>query len=474
MSVKGKLISIFVVMMFTLTCITYSSKGIESVPEHMTITMTETPMESVTLSWVTNSLDVSNAVVQVIKASDQEGFDSPDVMIFTSATLTSRNHKTFSTVNATSLEPGIDYLYRCGNGSKQGWSQVGGFKTASNNEDPFTFLYVSDLQVYSPSEDAKKTKKSLQNAFEQFGKAIAFVYNAGDFTDAANDEGEWDTLFNISNGVFGQFVTAPVMGNHDKKEGRYLDYYFPTPRTGLLHTPSKIPYVYAFDYGAAHFMTINLEYITDGLLQEQMDWVREEVIASHKPWQIILLHRAVYSGGSHIADPSTIETRKLLSPLFDEIGIDVVLQGHDHVYCRGFVNGDGSKPEVLTLNNNPQRLLAPDAPLYMVTITGGLRFYEQVNYKVSDGDPLLPQYEFLDVFNDNAQDAKSIEGNQMTYTGITVSKDMITFETNTTTTKTFENVPLDSFTIYKSFFLLKSIGDQIKNQCEHLLNSILY
>lgn len=58
------------------------------------------------------------------------------------------------------------------------------------------------------------------------------------------------------------------------------------------------------------------------------------------------LHKAPYSNGSHFDDDDVIQLRKELSTLMPELGIDVVLQGHDHVYLRtGVMNNNEVDPD---------------------------------------------------------------------------------------------------------------------------------
>jgi hypothetical protein len=109
-------------------------------------------------------------------------------------------------------------------------------------------------------------------------------------------------------------------------------------------------------------------------------------------------HKSLYTGASHIVDSDIIEARTFWCPKFAELDVDLVLQGHDHVYSRGFVNADGSRAYETVYGPND---IAPDpanAPLYMIGgHAGGLKWYSRVNYTVGQGDPLMPGYAFLDV-----------------------------------------------------------------------------
>lgn len=52
-------------------------------------------------------------------------------------------------------------------------------------------------------------------------------------------------------------------------------------------------------------------------------------------WVILALHKGIYSKGYHSLEDADIRrVRQALTALIDDLRIDVVLQGHDHVYSR--------------------------------------------------------------------------------------------------------------------------------------------
>ncbi|WP_303620637.1 metallophosphoesterase [Hungatella hathewayi] len=54
-------------------------------------------------------------------------------------------------------------------------------------------------------------------------------------------------------------------------------------------------------------------------------------------WTVVTFHHSIYSTASHESDNDIIQRRAELSPVFTELGIDVVLMGHDHVYTRSYM-----------------------------------------------------------------------------------------------------------------------------------------
>ena len=84
------------------------------------------------------------------------------------------------------------------------------------------------------------------------------------------------------------------------------------------------------------------------------------------------VHKAPYSNGSHFDDDDVIQLRKELSTLMPELGIDVVLQGHDHVYLRtGVMNNNEvvqTKTKTVTYGGrNYTAKLDPTGSIYVIS-----------------------------------------------------------------------------------------------------------
>lgn len=131
----------------------------------------------------------------------------------------------------------------------------------------------------------------------------------------------------------------------------------------------------------------------------------------------------------------------------------MVLQGHDHVYCRGFINKDGSDAQMKT-DAAGSYISQDNVPLYMVGgHAGGLKWYSKKEYTVEEGDPLLPNYQFLD--KNSTDDGSDVKKEQV-YTIFNVTKDSITsttymlkYDTDTDAITTAPYV-YDTFTITRN------------------------
>lgn len=355
-------------------------------------------------------------------------------------------------IAVTGLEANTEYEYTVGDGFN---SAKGTFKTAlpKNSEESFTFAYLADTQVASAS-DAKALGATLA---EVNNMDPDFVYLAGDVTNTATSEAQWEWLFNndgaFPNGgeeMFSNNLIAVTQGNHDNNE-MYQHINAPAEAGNI---------VYSFDYGTAKFIILNLEaarYSTDARAQQEA-YLREAVqdAKANGQWTIVGFHKSLYTGASHITDGDIIDARKFWSPIFAELDVDMVLQGHDHVYSRGFVTAEGQ-------NANPAKddsgvILQPsNAPLYMVGgHAGGLKWYSKKNYTVSEGDPLTPNYAFLDVNStDTGSDIKKeqvIVMVEVTPEQVNVNTYNFKYDTNTDTITT------DKY-LYDSFSVKRDLAD---------------
>lgn len=320
--------------------------------------------------------------------------------------------KYFHNVTVNGLTPDTAYTYCVGDGSNM---VSGTFRTAPSSEskDSFKFVYLADTQI-SNSANAKAAGAVFREVMGITDSAFTFI--AGDVTDNGNSEEQYELLFqngglvgNAGEELFLSKALAVVRGNHDNDAFN-----------GHINAPDIADEnTYSFDYGPAKFIMLNLEHKSAEERTAQEIFLREEVkkAKASEQWTIVAFHKSIYTGASHIVDSDVIDARKYWSPIFAELDIDFVMQGHDHVYARGFVNGSGENASPETTGekvNRPQ-----NAPLYMVGgHSGGLKWYNQVPYTVSEGDPLTPNYTFLDR---NSTDDGSAAKKEQNYIEVTVS-----------------------------------------------------
>ena len=67
-------------------------------------------------------------------------------------------------------------------------------------------------------------------------------------------------------------------------------------------------------------------------------WLDEDLAASRAPWKIALIHRPALATGKYGFIPAD---HSALAPRFEEHGVDLVFQGHNHLYERTWPTRDG-------------------------------------------------------------------------------------------------------------------------------------
>ncbi len=119
--------------------------------------------------------------------------------------------------------------------------------------------------------------------------------------------------------------TRPVPGNHEYESpgaAPYFDYF------GANAGAFGLGY-YSFDLGAWHAIALNSN-VPMGPGSAQGAWLRADLTANRSRCTVAYWHHALFTSGPSGGTPGT---RELWRQLYDA-GVDVVLNGHDHLYER--------------------------------------------------------------------------------------------------------------------------------------------
>jgi hypothetical protein len=119
--------------------------------------------------------------------------------------------------------------------------------------------------------------------------------------------------------------TRPVPGNHEYESpgaAPYFDYF------GDLAGVGRRGY-YAFNVGSWKVLALNSE-VNRGPGSEQLQWIRSELSNSPADCTIAMWHRPLYTSGPNLPNTDMREMFRLVH----ELGVEIVLNGHDHLYER--------------------------------------------------------------------------------------------------------------------------------------------
>lgn len=281
-------------------------------------------------------------------------------------------------VAVTDLLPGTSYTYRVGDASANVWSDAKSFVT-DNGDEAFKFITIADVQA-SSNENFAHAALTLKGALSVMPDA-EFTVNLGDYVnDNTNDEWDWYfSNFAFANDILTQ---VPVAGNHDGNiTNKFNTNCFKNTFCLDQSKNESIEGVYySFDYGNAHFAVLNTNDMYP-MSQAQRNWLINDMSASDAQWKIILAHRSLYSAGKNINKPDTIVMRNVLLPIIDQLDIDMVYAGHDHMYLRtNQVKGDAlveGTTYVDEIYNGEKVTFAvnPEGTVYTLPSTAGTKRY---------------------------------------------------------------------------------------------------
>jgi calcineurin-like phosphoesterase family protein len=200
-----------------------------------------------------------------------------------------------------------------------------------------------------------------------------------------------------------------AIGNHDDVTPFLLNQL-------MSHFALRKQY-YSFNYENVHFTVLSTELpsevevdseqykfvkndLANASSDPDIDWI---VVYYHKPAYISPNQHTTYPQNATVSVPSEFSFRDLYHPLFDEYGIDLVLQGHQHAYERTypitynwtnmFLNS--SKPIITDTNTTYYR--NTEGEIFATVGTGGQGIYDFVGK-----DPyIIAQYEWFGFLNVN-------------------------------------------------------------------------
>lgn len=362
-------------------------------PYQVTVTMPNNTKNERNFSWHT-SYD-ANTDIQLIKANNKNknnlNFSNNDEVVeftgkqFTDDTLEDYVHQ----VNVKNLKPGSKYYYRVGDKKKDIWSNIGEFVT-DDGDNNFKFIYISDPQSYV--NEVKNTTYAINKAKNLISDA-EFIVNAGDLVNDTLDKEQWKKNLNFS--IYGDITTINSVGNHDYNFGGeyknsfinnfYYDYPKQDTTTGVY---------YSIDYGNTHITVLNTnDEFYSKLGEKQLNWLKNDLqkeSTKKAKYKIVLMHRGVYSTGPHYYYHQDISplTNQLTS-VMAENDVDLVLQGHDHVYSLTYpIDKDGNISEINYKNvyskeigSNISAMYNNKFPVYFIGDSIGLKHEAQLVFE---------------------------------------------------------------------------------------------
>ncbi len=361
-----KIISIFLVLCMVFPVMAVASTGSEVT--RVSVTVNGDTSNSRGFCWYTDEKAGSDVQIAAV------GGDLENASVYSGKQYKSMG-KYVHKVTATNLKPNTKYQYRVGDSVTGTWSKIGYFTTSSKSVDEANFIVISDVQA-SNEENFRRASLVMQSAVETMPN-YEFAVNLGDFVNDCTNE-EWDNYFKYFEFSNMNTTLVPVAGNH---EGNLQWFKFNNMfNIGEVEGSANVTgNYYSFDWGDAHFAVLNSNDMYP-MSASQLNWLKNDMNGSNAQWKIILMHRALYSAGKNINKPDTVIMRNLLLPVIDELGIDIVFAGHDHMYYRSEPVKNEKVQSVQTVTEvwngeNTTFALNPDGTTHILPSTAGTKRY---------------------------------------------------------------------------------------------------
>jgi hypothetical protein len=218
-------------------------------------------------------------------------------------------------VRITGLLPRTRYFYRlrCGGAT----SDLHSFRSA-----PEPGAQGCRIVVYGDSRSYPDRHKRVADLAA--GLNADLVLHTGDQVARGTDRPQWKTqFFDPARRLFSHVPVLPSLGNHEESSSDYFDYF---------HLPGNERY-FSFDFGNVHIAVLDSNtWGRSARESEQYKWLEADLTRKRPTlWTLVVFHHPLFS--AHDRRPIN-PARWDWWPLFEGMGVDLVLTGHDHFYYR--------------------------------------------------------------------------------------------------------------------------------------------
>ncbi len=347
----------------------------------ITVTFYGTADTQMGITWYTPSADAYDSDVQVFYADSEQEAEVRTTV--TNGINTNDASWTWHQVVISGLEAGTKYLYRVGDAKKDCWSKLGTFSTADPDLNEFEFVALSDTQQGEAGFSADAMRKAIAAV-----PSAAFVLHSGDVVEDSGNEELWTELLDSASDTLENIPILPTAGNHDASSDAFWQ-HFNVADASDQKTDGAY---YSLNYGNMHLAVLNTNESTADdtsyVDEEQLAWLEKDLAEAKTEgyrWIVVNMHIGPYTVGNHANDPKMQGENGLrlrLGAVLERYGVDLVLEGHDHIPCVTDRITQGAQSE--------------DGVIYMDTGAAGPKTYS-VTDKMPDS--YLDLFQYIDRTN---------------------------------------------------------------------------
>ncbi|MFC4506037.1 MULTISPECIES: fibronectin type III domain-containing protein [Streptomyces] len=284
-------------------------------------------------------------------------------------------------VTIDGLQQSTSYSYRVGTAGA--WSPTYSFKTRGADGN-FDFLFFGDPQIGASGDVAKDGAGWADTMKVALGANphAELLVSGGDQVESANTESQWNAF--LAPDQLRQYPWAATIGNHDVG-GKAYEQHFWTPNTDRsapfykkdAKTESGGDYWYT--YKGVLFIDLNSNAYANGADAAHISYISKVVQeqGAKAKYTVLVYHHSIYSPADHANDSDNQQRRQDFPTAFSNLGVDLVLQGHDHSYSRSYVIKNGKKANP---DEQPGAAHVEQGPGGVIYVTGnsasGSKYYD--------------------------------------------------------------------------------------------------
>jgi 3',5'-cyclic AMP phosphodiesterase CpdA len=191
--------------------------------------------------------------------------------------------------------------------------------------------------------------EAMLNYSRAENKPIDFWLHMGDIAYWNGRDLEFQTrYFKVYAPSLRHQVMWPTYSNHDSYsansragQGPYFDAFINPKNAEAGGVPSRHEAFYSFDVGRVHFISLDSMEFRHRDRPRQLNWLQADLkyATNRTDWIIAYFHHSPYTKGNHNSDreQELIEMRAVYMPVLEAGGVDVVLNGHSHIYERSLL-----------------------------------------------------------------------------------------------------------------------------------------
>jgi hypothetical protein len=277
------------------------------------------------------------------------------------------------------------------------------------NWSQFVSAAVSDFN-FGAAGDWGCTSNTDATLTNMNGKGPERVFGLGDYSYASTGS----CFFTKIDGSDLTGKTKIAIGNHEDDDSEGFSGY-------MSHFSQSQTY-FSYNHENVHILVVDTDRNSYASGSAQRNFVQQDLQqASTDPsikWIIVYLHKPMYTspntcGSSSCSNTGSENTniRNGFGPMFDQFGVDLVLQGHVHNYQRTFtLKYDPGSPSSPTItSNNPDTYTEGNGVVYAVVGTGGVNFHAlsgKASFTSSQQDDFFGQLDIKITDNGNKLEGK--------------------------------------------------------------------